>query len=135
LVVATGENGYTPKENEEFYGIWINPEYNTRTFKAKKLCKPDGTWYDYSMTTKDSWVGTGEYTINDKWTDANGDIWYKVTWTSITSTYTYYELAKVSKSGTVKESVYAINNYPEKIDPEDSKLHYRIYYRLSQKLI
>jgi hypothetical protein len=39
LVVATGENGYTPKENEEFYGIWINPEYNDRTFMAKLLCK------------------------------------------------------------------------------------------------
>ena len=63
LVVATGENGYTPKKNEEYYGIWINPEYNTRTFKAKTLFKPDGTWYSYSMTTKDSWVGTGEFNL------------------------------------------------------------------------
>ncbi len=119
MFIATGENGYTPKENEEYYGIWVNPEYNNRTLKAKELYKSDGTFYLYGMTTKDSWDTKGEYKINDKWTDANGDIWYKVTWKAIFSTYTYYELTKISKSGTVKESVYTINNYPDKIDPED----------------
>jgi hypothetical protein len=78
LVVATGENGYTPKENEEYYGIWVNPEYNMRTLDAKILIKPDGTFYEYSMTKSDSWGTKGEYKINEKWTDAEGDIWYKV---------------------------------------------------------
>jgi hypothetical protein len=116
LVVATGENGYTPKENEEFYGIWINPEYNTRTLDAKILIKPDGTFYEYSMTKSDSWGTKGEYKINEKWTDAEGDIWYKVTFTAIYSTYTYYELVKISKSGTVKESVHTINPPVECLD-------------------
>jgi hypothetical protein len=128
--VATGDNGYTPKENEEYYGIWVNPEYNTRTIMAKALIKPDGTFIMYMKMTNDSWDDKGEFKINDKWTDANGDIWYKVTFETLFMPFTtYYELTKISKSGTVMESVFTINNYPDKIDSEDPRLYYRIRYR------
>jgi hypothetical protein len=129
FVVVTGENGYIPKENEEYYGIWTNPEYNDRSFSAKVLYKPDGTFYTYGEMTSDSWGSKGEYKINDKWTDAKGDIWYKVTWKKDVSTFTYYELTKLSKSGTVMESAFTINDYPDKIDSEGSKIYHRIYYR------
>lgn len=81
------------------------------------------------MTTSESWEDTGEFTINEKWTDSKGDAWYKVTFTSIYTTNTFYELLKIPKSGTVRERVISTKNYPDKIDPDDSKLYYRIWYR------
>jgi hypothetical protein len=124
------DNVYSTGEME--YKAWALTEQSLVLDKEKGLIVITGCAHpgivDILKKAK-PWGTKGEYKINEKWIDAKGEIWYKVAWEAIFSTYTYYELTKISKSGTVKESVCTINNYPDKIDPEDSKLYYRIYYR------
>jgi len=82
---------------------------------------------------------TGTVEIQAKWTDSEGNIWYKTfdtvtggIWKGIRSQGLY----KLSKSGTVLEKQFnrigggdfGPNNYPPKIDPK-SDYPYTILYR------
>jgi len=67
----------------------------------------------------------GEYTIKDKWTDSEGNIWYKETF--VVYGQKFYELDKISNSGKTLEFQYSTSKYPTKIDPENGR--YRIYHR------
>ena len=123
---------YVPKENEELYGTWTNDQ----TTDIKKIVVFAGGWKDYKKVsdTVPFWEGTEQ--IESKWTDAEGDIWYKTrcTFTSENNRgKKFQELHKLSKSATVKESQRVLVPdfdsiyYPTKVDPRYSD--YSIYYR------
>ena len=69
---------------EELYGIWKNEEYNTTDAVtmtgryAKLVFNQDGTCSSYDTTATKTARCTGSFEITEKWTDTDGNIWYKV---------------------------------------------------------
>jgi hypothetical protein len=131
LLGGCGPGKYVPKANEEINGTWTNE----KIFPQKVVNTADG-WkqYNYMSDPTPLYEGTGG--IASKWRDSEGNIWYKIFSTVTSTAYKgtkSQELDKLSKSGTVWESVSTMvrefnsDSYPTKIDPNDSS--YRIYYR------
>ena len=125
------EDVYEPTENEEIYGTWINPEYGTTEalWSQKRIINPDGTWEEYS-SMEDIGYRTYKYTIIDKWTDSEGNIWYKLLTEYGGRAYgvkPLYELHRISNSKQTWEFVSSAEAYTTQIDPNHPI--YFIYYR------
>ena len=131
---ASGKKAYIAKEDEELYGIWINTDYNDSQHPAKFIFKPDGTYEGYAKTDGTHSYYHGEYIITDKWTDSEGNIWYKVffpiLWVgSSKDTEPLYYLSKIDKSGNILETVRSGIDYPTELGPDVLLYTYRILYR------
>ncbi len=126
---AHSEESYVPKENEQIYGIWVNEEYNATKVYARWDWNSDGTWAGYPKTTGEP-NQEGPYSITEKWTDAEGNVWYKVKWKNKWIGNTGFGLLKISDSGATIEASYLYTDYPAKIDPnkpfsEYAGIHHR----------
>jgi hypothetical protein len=129
LGYAEEKKAYVPKDDEELYGTWVNEDYSGGLFgMRKRSIHPDRTWevFNFATDTTSGWRGT--VTITDKWTDSEGNIWYK--------TYLEradregiedYRLCKISSSGSAYEYVTSHVDYPTEMD--SGHYTYRIYYR------
>ncbi len=125
---------YVPKKNEELYGTWINTDYKGPQPLPKRIFYPIGIFelLPDKTSTKPDWQGT--YRIIDKWSDSEGNAWYKIKLkcckTGLRPKETY-ALYKISKNGSVCEEVSSYHGYPKKVDPkiEPGEGRYRIYYR------
>ena len=126
---AAEEKAYVPKDNEELYGTWVNPDYNTETFAAKTLLNPDGTILYYWKEESTVVATRGNFSITDKWSDSEGNVWYKTTYTWKMGGYSEsgYELARISNSGKTYESVYSHPECPKELSPKHPS--YMIYHR------
>jgi hypothetical protein len=118
---------YVPTPNEEMNGVWINAKADIQ----KHVNTSDGWKMYVNISDSVPWdVGTGG--IDSKWTDSEGNIWYK-SFGIDQNGDKHQELDKLSKSGTVWESVFREVDqfdpkyYPTKIDPMDP--NYGIYLR------
>jgi len=134
------------KDSEELYGTWINEEYKGSTPPfGKYVFNPDGT-YEYFRKEPAPWekdveileggwiIGNyGTYTIEDKWTDSDGNVWYKVEADELgyeEHPYSLYYLVKISDSNRVLEWMVGRLDYHEKIDYTVTNPYIRsIYYR------
>jgi hypothetical protein len=129
LIIAgsctTGNKAYKKAFKEEVVGTWINTDYENNNYDAKVVIKPDGM-YEGFHNAQDEDFGFGKITIIDRWTDSEGNIFYKAV-VDIISWTNSYELWKLSKSGTVFEYVWSYTEYPTEINPNDTG--YRILYR------
>ncbi len=114
-------------KKEEYYGTWVNTDYNTTYHNAKVIHNHDGTLIKYMSTSDTEPYKTATFTIEDKWTDSEGNIWYKILYTETEQIISNFELAKISDNGTTLELDFYIIDYPTEIDPNDGE--YRIYYR------
>lgn len=134
ILSSCSPSKYVAKPNEEIYGTWTNEKMSVQ----KLVIAPDGgkMYLKLTDTTPYAEVG-GEWT--SKWTDSEGNIWYKSIASRTKGPYSgfkFTELDKLSKSGTVLESVWTAPSsdeelknpkYPTKIDPQDP--NYTIYFR------
>lgn len=141
LLGGCASGKYVPKASEELYGTWTSEQaVNDYSHPQKAVVTADG--YKHYIKVSDS-VPSEEGTeqINSKWTDTEGSIWYKTFGAATTGQYKGYKyqaLVKLSKSGTVQESVFIAigfeefdpKKYPTKIDPTDST--YKIQYRAKE---
>jgi hypothetical protein len=115
--VLAGEKAYTAKDTEELYGTWVNPSYAEVSaghgLAQRIVFRAD--WADW-------------YKITGKWTDSEGNVWYKIHWQSDYRSEEY-GLFKISNSEKKCEYVSdpIEHGYPKKIDPE--AFSYRVYYR------
>ncbi len=114
-----GQMAYLAQDNEELYGTWV------LTLPTRKLIhKPDGTfevsWPDISGYGAGRRYG--RYLITGKWTDSEGNIWYKWHWVSSDSRE-FYTLGKISNSGSTLEVISASDKYPTEIDPKRAGYH------------
>ncbi len=140
-----GQN-YVPTAHEEIYGTWINqesPNPKKPFFHPQKvIVAADGYQEYYFNTTGSAVQGTVE--IDRKWTDTEGNIWYEcqhtVTAPGDIKGQKWQELVKLSKSATVRESVFSVvigdfsaSSYPTKIDPNEPT--YNIFYRVESKYV
>ena len=115
-------------KKEEYYGTWVNTDYDRTTFRlAKTIHNHDGTLIKYLSTSDTEPYRTATFTIEDKWTDSEGNIWYKILYTITEQIISNFELTKISDNGTTLESVISIIDYPTEIVPNDG-INF-IYYR------
>lgn len=134
LLAGCATSKYVPKANEELYGTWVNEN----SLPQRIVQVPDG-WEQYLYTDDSQPFARASAVIVSKWTDAEGNIWYKSFGTITAGLYPgekFTELDKLSKSGTVWEFVWTMPTndrelitlvYPTKIDPKSPE--YGIYHR------
>jgi hypothetical protein len=148
VLKTNAQDKYVPKANEELYGTWTNE--NASTMQPQKSINFPGGYKAYEKITDTSPFEEGTEQIAEKWTDSEGNVWYKIinviTLGIVPSgPYKGYDykgwkiqcLQKVSNSGTVREwtwvqvPAFDPSLYPTKIDPTDSQ-HYAIVYRAKE---
>ncbi len=127
---ATGK--YVPKANEELYGTWTNKDMSPQ----KRVISP-GEFKNYGLVSDPNPELEGTLQIDSKWTDSDGNIWYRTFGTLKSGAWkghNFQGLAKLSQSGTVLETEdYAFigdfnrDYYPAKINPQG--MLYGLYYR------
>ncbi len=130
---------YVAKPNEEIYGTWVNKDnYGGVNSPQKEIITADGV-KKYDKVSDPTPLQKYTKIIDSKWTDAEGNIWYKTYGTVTDGAYkgwTWQGIDKLSKGATVWESNYhgmglgtAFDTvyYPTKIDPLGE--NYRMEYR------
>ncbi len=130
---------YQPKDNEEIYGTWVNDKGSNPYGIQKEIITVTG-WKEYLNVSDSVPVDQGGRWIDSKWTDSEGNIYYKSFGTITTGPYKGYKwkaLNKLSKSATFQESVVVVGygefdsmQYPSNVDPKDSS--YKTYYRANE---
>ena len=127
-------SGITLAGSEDIWGIWITteqPKGDSLHVSQKRVFSSDGKikFYRYESSQSPEFVGT--YNITEKWTDSEGNIWYKMKATGKSIRYGdnagWYLLARISDSGKTLEYVYHPVDYHKKLDPNHPS--YRIIYR------
>jgi len=126
-------NRYRPTNNEEMYGTWINEEYNSCVFPGKLVVNPDRTWEMFVSISDSDPFSTGKFLITDKWTDEEGNVWYKnevyvFSYLEVEypgDTVSAYEIWKIDKYGTMKENWMGNTDYPTNLAPLRARIHYR----------
>ena len=131
---AMGEQTCVAQENEEICGTWLNtnpPKKDVRYSRYAQLWifSPDATvkFYRYDSSPSPGFEGT--YTITEKWTDSEENIWYKMKAPGkfYGEEVEWYFLARISDTGKTLEFVRHPVNYHKELDPNHPS--YRIYYR------
>ncbi len=111
-------------------GTWINVENNVRVIKFHKaIFHADGS-YDHYYEIKDTiFHDTTKFTFYEKWTDTEGNIWYKAHWEN-NHFVEGYSIGKFSNSGNTYEEVWKFGVEPiEKWAPDDIRYYYWIWHR------
>jgi hypothetical protein len=114
--------------NEKIYGIWVNKEYDMTGTYPRWDYNSDGTWASY-VKIGDQPVWGGKYTITEKWTDSEKNVWYKIKWVNTMTAYEGFGLLKISDSGNTIEQQFAVGDYPSKIDPSKGFWEYAGIHR------
>jgi hypothetical protein len=130
--VGSAQDKYVPRDDEEFYGTWINKNNPS----VQKIAVFAGGYKEYSRVADAEPVRELTVELTSKWRDADGNVWYKAL-TSVTSGadkgVIRQELYEVSDSGkTWQIAFYPVfnydpDNYPKELNPKS--LLYRILYR------
>ena len=125
------------KSDEALYGTWVNPEYKGSFPSGMEVYYPDGTWKVFRKEAaaweedieilEGGWIrgSFGTFTIEDKWIDADTNVWYKVV--SYEGNERFFMLMKVSNSNNILEYMFSFIDYPVEIDTKS--VRYQIYYR------
>jgi hypothetical protein len=138
---ATAQDKYVPKADEELYGTWTSKQNVEDYFHPQKSVNTADGYKNYSKVSDSVSFEEGTEQIDTKWTDTEGNIWYKTFSTVTTGVYKGYRfqsLVKISKSGTISESVsisiahqdFKPTYYPTEIDSNDST--YKIMFRAEE---
>jgi hypothetical protein len=108
-------------DKEELYGTWVNMDYLAKPAQ-KIIIYPDGKTELYnSATAEKAFIYMFRYLITRKWSDPEGDIWYKYHWVGNWVGGEGFSFIKISNSGKTREKVYEYLEYPTKIYPEHAK--------------
>lgn len=132
--MSCGTKPYRPKKDEPLYGVWVNEDYNEVSEFAKYIYYPDGKGLSYGKTTDQEPQYECRFTIQEKWTDNEGIIYYKVLmkWASPPYQKLYatpwYVSVKIHPSGDVTEIIASRDKFYEEIKPGDD-YWYLIHYR------
>ena len=122
---------------DQFFGTWVNEDYNEVRMQWEKVTlNPDGTfdYYNNSNDTKPFMSGT--FILKDSWIDSEGNLW--ILEDEYVGTYfegkkvSEYLINKISKSGTTLECIsnnQKIGRHPEEKDLNPNDSSYRVYYR------
>jgi len=130
LIISEGfatEKKVTKRDYKFFSETWINEEYNKESeFPAKLVIRRDGTFDAYFMLSDKKKYRSGIYEIVEKWTDSEGNIWYKRhVWggAKVEGHPGGYALDKFSNSGNVWEYIESGADFPTEIDKNHPYYH------------
>lgn len=115
---ATAQDKYIPKADEEIYGTWISA--NLAQTQFQKYVLRAEVMKRYSLLSDSTPSDEATYEIDAKWTDSEGNIWYKthgIQTSGVWKDYTYVELDRLNKAGTIWEGQFSPLGYKGKIDP------------------
>jgi hypothetical protein len=133
LLGGSDTGQYVPTANEELYKTWVN-----ESMTPQKTVNFLGGYKDYALISDTTPSAEGTEQIYSKWTDSDGNVWYK-TFGQVTagnySGFQFQTLSKISRSGKVREIVVVApvygafddKKYPTTIHTYDPT--YRIYNR------
>ena len=134
LVVSCATKTHVPTEDEPLYGTWLNEEYEESTDEGSmRIFYPDGKVMHYGKKSDPEPRWECRFTIEEKWTDQEGNICYKVLSKCGSPPYnesrasSFRMSIKIHPSGDVMESVAYAGTYYQEIRPDD--LRYKIHYR------
>jgi hypothetical protein len=127
------QDKYVPTPNEQLFGTW-----RSASMSPQKTMHFLGGYKDFALINDTNPAAEDKEEIVAKWTDSDGNICYKTLSTAASGSWagsTVLTVQRISKSGTVKESVSRrlFSDYNPRIevlmeiDPSDYT--YRIYYR------
>ena len=103
-------------DSEELCGTWINVDLKDSR-SVKVIFKPDGK-FERFRNNVDSKIPyrEGTYKITEKWTDTEGNIYYKCLQSDNHGRQSKH-LCKLSQSGKIIEIVWGHNEYPAEVSP------------------
>jgi hypothetical protein len=123
---------YVPIHNEEIYGTWVNAEYSGALPFFQKAINYHWGYYDVfcKMTDTNACI-RGTMILVDKWTDSEGNIWYKQYFRENWGYSGFFEIDKISKNNTVWEFVFSSLEFPveDDLSAKNTAKGYHIYYR------
>ena len=123
LLGARAQEKYVPKADEELYGTWTNEEYSGLTsYQPQKEVDTADRYGWYHMISDSVPYEEGTYEVDRKWTDAEGNIWYRILCTAKTGTWKDYKgqwLIELSKSATVWECTWSLYSPSQEVNPEN----------------
>jgi hypothetical protein len=135
LIASCATRPYVPTEDETLYGIWVNEEYNEdNTTNAMYIYYGDGRGKSYKKTTDPEPRSECRFTIEEKWTDKEGNTYYRILakWANPPYEELYatpwYLLVKIHVSGDVMETVASRDKYHEEIT-QSNLYWYMIHHR------
>jgi hypothetical protein len=117
----------TFSQSDEICCTWINMAYASGDRPPKMIFNYDGTYETYRSKEAADPIMRGVYQIVQKWTDADGVIWYKVKMFDMYGTK--HQLTRISPKGDSLEFVQKPYEYPKTIDHKDQ--NYSTYSRFS----
>ena len=132
LAVLIIRDGYatdkkvTKRDYRFVEGTWTNEEYNSHPHMGKYVLRRDGTFDSYFTTSDTEKEGANHYIIVEKWTDSEGNIWYKRhVWggAKVEGHPGGYALDKFSNSGNVWEYIESGADFPTEIDKNHPYYH------------
>jgi len=113
----TPRNYYIPANTEELEGTWINQNDPWGNTEQKLIYTWWGYFEVYTFKDDEKPSGRGTSTIVDKWTDNEGNIWYKEFYRGDWSSRTvYFRLIKLSNNASKWESVQSTVDFPTQKD-------------------
>ncbi len=130
---------YIPKPDEEIYGTWVNE----KKLPQKEIVTAE-KWEEYNRSSDSDPFYVGTWEITARWTDSQGNIWYRTLVTIIGGEggvvgTKRVELSRISRSGAVWEHQWRwlgagqdreAPRYPEEIDSKAAE--YGIFTRVTE---
>ena len=127
------------KGEEEIYGTWVNADNRADVLHGQKAVVTADAMRIFSKASDLEPGMEVSWDITSKWTDSEGNVWYKTQGTSTGGMYLgarWQTLEKVSKSGLIWERAMNLLEmgrfnpafYPRTMDPKG--MYYRVLYRI-----
>jgi hypothetical protein len=124
---------FRPDLKEALYGKWTNTAYwgNNPDHAQKVIFYHWGYCETFNKVDDTVPSAKATFTLVDKWTDAEGNIWYREFRREMgaRAARIFFCLDKVSGNETVMESVYEFGDFPLEEDMDPRNPRYRILIR------
>jgi hypothetical protein len=132
--LSADDGEYVLRDHEEFFGTWINAEYDESFKNGKMIHTPEGIVHAYDGAADQEEAWNAKFTITDRWVDDEGNVWYKWLLTdcrrgSIKDVSEYCCVSKISDSGRVMEVSRSGNDFQVDLNPDTLKYEYLVYYQ------
>jgi hypothetical protein len=116
------ESFYVPAADEPLFGTWVNPKLTNKSWYPKVIIHPWGLYEVFGSPSDEAYDWRGTATIVEKWTDAQGNTWYKqFVRCSLKNFYSghCFELDRISPDGGTLECIFGNLAWPDvsEMDP------------------
>jgi hypothetical protein len=117
-VVALSMIACAPRE--PLHGTWANQDYQHGYWTWRFIYGPDGVsrGWDTGVPSDQPNNGEGRYSIDKKWTDSEGNTWYRIAGKGCIAPYSEakatrdYGLVKIDVSGKMLEGEWSSVDFP-----------------------